>query len=144
MKNRQAVQPAAVGEHAATSRPPGLWLLTAILLASPVMHGAALLLGQHWLNYGSPRAWDALVYFLIAPVVGTLMLRRSERARFSVYVFLSCEIVRAIRIESLALGVLSLAAILYLQLPSARRYHPSVDPRRVLERVRLRRRASGA
>ena len=72
------------------------------------------------------------------------MLRRYERARFSVYVFLSCEIVRAIRIESLALGVLSLAAVLYLQLPSARHYHPSVDPRRVLERIRLRRRVSGA
>lgn len=125
-------------------RPPGLWLLTAILLASPAIHGAALLLGQHWLNYGNPRAWDAFVYFLIAPVVGTLMLRRHERARFSVYVFLSCEILRAIRIESLALGVLSLAAILYLQLPAARHYHPSVDPRRVLERIRPRRRACGA
>lgn len=124
-------------------RPPGLWLLTAILLASPAIHGAALLLGQHWLNYGSVRPWDAFVYFLIAPVVGTLMLRRHERARFSVYVFLSCEILRAVRIESLALGLLSLAAILYLQLPAARRYHPSVDPRRVLERIRLRRRASG-
>ena len=115
-----------------------------MLLTSPVIHGAALLLGQHWLNYGSPRAWDAFVYFLIAPVVGTLMLRRHERARFSVYVFLSCEILRAIHIESLALGVLSLAAVLYLQLPSARHYHPSVDPRRVLERIRLRRRVSGA
>ena len=129
---------------AAVPRPPGLWLLTAVLLASPAIHGAALLLGQHWLNYGSPRAWDAFVYFLIAPVVGTLMLRRHERARFSVYVFLSCEILRAIRIESLALGVLSLAAILYLQLAAARQYHPSVDPRRVLERIRLRRRASSS
>ena len=133
----QAAQRAAVGEPAAVQRPPGLWLLTAILLASPAIHGAALLLGQHWFNYGSPRAWDASVYFLIAPVVGTLMLRRHERARFSVYVFLSCEILRAIRIESLA-------AILYLQLPAARDYHPSIEARRVLERIRLRRRASGA
>jgi len=38
--------------------------------------------------------------------------------------------------------MLSLAAILYLQLPAARRYHPSVEPGRVLERIRLRRRAS--
>jgi len=135
----QAVQPAAVGERVGMFRPPGLWLLSAILMASPVIHGASLLLGQHWLNYGSPRIWDAFVYFLIAPFVGILMLRRYERARFSVYVFLSCEIVRAIRIESLALGMLSLAAILYLQLPAARRYHPSVDPRGVLRRIRLRR-----
>jgi hypothetical protein len=120
-------------------RPPGLWFLTAILLASPVIHGVALLRGQHWFNYGSPSAWDAFVYFLIAPFVGTLMLHRHERARFSVYVFLSCEMLRAIRVESFAVGVLGLAAILYLQFPAVRRYHPSVNPRRVLERLRLRR-----
>ncbi len=121
-------------------RPLGLWLLTVGLLASPLIHLLALQLGRHWLNYGSPRAWDGFVYFLIAPIVGTLMLRRHERARFSVYVFLSCEILRAVRIHSPALGVLAVAAILYLQLPAARRFHPRVDPQRVLERIRLRRR----
>ena len=121
-------------------RPLGLWFLTVGLLVSPLLHLAALLLGQHWLNFGSQRAWDGFVYFLIAPIVGTLMLRRHERARFSIYVFLSCEILRAQRIHSLPLGGLALAAILYLQLPAARRYHPTIDPRRVLERIRLRRR----
>ena len=121
------------------ARPFGLWVLTLGLLASPLIHLAALQLGQHWLNFGSQRAWDAFVYFLIAPIVGTLMLRRHERARFSVYVFLSCEILRAMRIHSLPLGVLSVLAILYLQLPAPRRFHPSVDPRRVLERIRMRR-----
>ncbi len=120
-------------------RPLGLWLLTLGLLASPLVHLAALLLGRHWLNFGSLRPWDGFVYFVIAPVVGTLMLRRHERARFSVYVFLSCEVLRAVRIHSLALAVLAVLAILYLQLPAPRRYHPSVDPRRVLERIRLRR-----
>ena len=128
--------------EAAPRRPLGLWILTLVLLASPLAHLAALALGRHWLNFGSPRAWDAFVYFLIAPVVGTLLLRRHERARFSVYVFLSCEILRAERIHSLALGVLAVLAILYLQLPSARAFHPSVDPRRVLERIRLRKRES--
>ncbi|HEV7668417.1 MAG TPA: hypothetical protein VGS22_07830 [Thermoanaerobaculia bacterium] len=124
-------------------RPLGLWLLTVVLLASPLIHLAALQLGRHWLNFGSHRAWDGFVYFLIAPIVGTLMLRRHERARFSVYVFLSCEILRAFRIHSPALGALALGAIVYLQLPAARRYHPMVDPRRVLERIRLRRRPDG-
>jgi hypothetical protein len=123
----------------APSRPIGLWLLTVVLLASPLIHFAALELGRHWLNYGSQRAWDGFVYFLIAPIVGALMLRRHERARFSAYVFLSCEILRAVRIHSPALGALALGAIVYLQLPAARRYHPMVDPRRVLERIRLRR-----
>jgi hypothetical protein len=124
------------------SRPPralGLWILTLALFASPLVNALALFLGRHWLNFGSTRTWDAFVYFVIAPIVGTLMARRHERARFSIYVFLSCEILRAWRIHSPALGVLALGAILYLQTPAARRFHPSVDPRRVLERIRLRR-----
>ena len=120
-------------------RPFGLWILTLALLASPLLHAAALLLGARWLNFGSTRLWDGLVYFIIAPIVGTLMLRRHERARFSVYVFLSCEILRAVRIHSPALGVLAAAFLAYLQLPAARAFHPSVDPRKVMARLRLTR-----
>jgi len=119
-------------------RPAGLWLLTLALLASPGFHLLALLVDKRWLNFGSHHPWDAFVYFVIAPVVGTLMLRRHERARFSVYVFLSCEILRAIRIHSWLLGFLAAGSILYLQLPAARRFHPSVDPRKVMARLRLR------
>ncbi len=122
-----------------TPRPFGLWVLTLALLGSPVIHAGALLLHTRWLNFGSLRLWDGFVYFLIAPIVGTLMLRRHERARFSVYVFLSCEILRAVRIDSPMLGVLAVGFLGYLQLPRARRFHPSVDPRRVLARLRLRR-----
>jgi hypothetical protein len=129
----------AAADSVPVSRPAGLWLLTIALLVSPIVHLVALSLDRHWLNFGSRRPWDGFVYLLIAPLVGTLMLRRHERARFSVYVFLSCEILRAERIRSLPLGLLALGAILYLQLPTARRFHPSVDPRRVLERIRLRR-----
>ena len=118
-------------------RPAGLWLLTIVLLSSPVLHLSALYFDRRWLNFGSRLPWDAFVYFVIAPVVGTLMLRRHERARFSVYVFLSCEILRAIRIHSWLLGLLSATAILYLQLPAARRFHPSVDPRKVMARLRV-------
>ena len=88
-------------------RPLGLWLLTVALLASPAFHLAALLFDARWLNFGSRQLWDAFVYFVIAPVVGALMLRRHERARFSAYVFLSCEILRAIRIHSGLLGLLA-------------------------------------
>ena len=118
-------------------RPAGLWLLTVVLLASPLIHLLALFFHTRWLNFGSRLPWDAFVYFVIAPVVGALMLRRHERARFSVYVFLSCEILRAIRIHSWLLGLLSAISILYLQLPAARRFHPSVDPRKVMARLRL-------
>jgi hypothetical protein len=119
-------------------RPAGLWLLTVVLLTSPAFHALALLFHTHWLNFGSHHVWDAFVYFVIAPVVGGLMLRRHDRARFSVYVFLSCEILRAIRIHSGLLGLLAAGSIVYLQLPAARRFHPAVDPRKVMARLRLR------
>ena len=119
-------------------RPAGLWLLTVLLLTSPAFHLLALFLDTRWLNFGSHQPWDAFVYFVIAPVVGALMLRRHERARFSVYVFLSCEILRAIRIHSWLLGLLAAVFILYLQIPAARRFHPAVDPRKVMARLRLR------
>src|SRR6478609_3575975 len=129
------------GPVEAAEREPGrpfiLWILTLALLASPLIHAVALLLRTRWLNFGSVRPWDGFVYFLIAPVVGVLMLRRHERARFSVYVFLSCEILRAARIHSWTLGLLSVAFILYLQLPAARRFHPMGDPRKVMARLRL-------
>ncbi|HEY1302567.1 MAG TPA: hypothetical protein VGF24_03405 [Vicinamibacterales bacterium] len=118
-------------------RPAGLWLLTVVLLTSPAFHLLALFSDRRWLNFGSHHPWDAFVYFVIAPIVGALMLRRHERARFSVYVFLSCEILRAIRIHSWPLGLLAATSILYLQLPEARRFHPSVDPRRVMARLRI-------
>jgi hypothetical protein len=125
--------------EAEIQRPAGLWVLTVVLLASPAFHALALFLNAHWLNFGSHHPWDSFVYFIIAPVVGWLMLTRHDRARFSVYVFLSCEILRAIRIHSLLLGVLSAGSILYLQLSGPRRFHPSVDPRKVMARLGVKR-----
>jgi len=113
-------------------------VLTVVLLTSPLFHLVALLFDRRWLNFGSHQPWDAFVYFVIAPVVGASMLRRHDRARFSVYVFLSCEILRAIRIHSWLLGLLAAVSVLYLQLPAARRFHPAVDPRKVMARLRVR------
>lgn len=127
------------GSEQRPRRPAGLWILTLALLGSPAIHACALVLHTTWLNFGSLRPWDGFVYFLMAPIVGTLMLRRHERARFSVYVFLSCEILRAVRIHSPLLGLFGVGFLLYLQLPASRRFHPSVDPRRVLARLRVRR-----
>ena len=115
------------------SRPFGLWLLTITLLASPLIHAGALLLRSRWLNYGSPRLWDAFVYFLIAPIVGVLMLRRHERARFSVYVFLSCEVLRAVRIHSLALGLMAVA----FWCTCRRRLRERTTPRSIREKCLL-------
>jgi hypothetical protein len=34
-------------------RPAGLWLLTIVLLTSPVLHSLALFFHKQWLNFGS-------------------------------------------------------------------------------------------
>ena len=73
---------------------------------------------------------------VIAPAVGLLLLFRHERARFSAYVFLSCEIVRGFKIHSPALIVLAAAAIVYFQTPRARAVFPRIDPAAVRRRLR--------
>src|SRR5688572_2181099 len=114
-------------------RPLGLWLLTVALLGQPGVssRGAAFRRALAQLRQ-PPAVGRVRLLRLPAPVVGALMLRRHERARFSAYVFLSCEILRAIRIHSGLLGLLAAVSILYLQLPAARRFHPPVDPRKVM------------
>jgi hypothetical protein len=72
----------------------------------------------------------------IAPAVGLLLLFRHERARFSAYVFLSCEILRGFKIHSPALIVLAAAAIVYFQTPRARAVFPRIDPAAVRRRLR--------
>ena len=57
----------AAAESVPVSRPAGLWLLTIALLVGPIVHLVALWLNRQWLNFGSRRAWDRFVYFLIAP-----------------------------------------------------------------------------
>jgi hypothetical protein len=116
--------------------PFGLRLLVVALLASPAIHLACRLAGVRWLNFGGHTVWDAVIYLVIAPAVGMLLLFRHERARFSAYVFLSCEILRGVRIGSAALIVLAAAAILYLQTPAARAVYPRVDPAAVRRRLR--------
>ena len=65
---RPAPAPAAA-DRVPVSRPAGLWLLTIALLVGPIVHLVALWLDRQWLNFGSRRAWDGLVYLLIAPLV---------------------------------------------------------------------------
>ena len=123
----------------ASDRPLGLWILTFGLLLSPPLHLLALITNSIWLNFGNPSLWDTAVYLVIAPMVGYLLLSKNQRARFSAYVFFSCELLRAQRIESLELAALAILAILYLQMPKVRRIHPSIQPRQVLSRMGIRR-----
>ena len=116
--------------------PPGMRLMIGLLAASPLFQAGAVLSGRGFLNFGGGSAWSHAVHFVIAPVVAYLLVTRHERARFSMYVFLTFEAYRGLKVSSPTLVVLALLGIAYVQLPSVLEAYPRVDARKVLSRFR--------
>lgn len=116
------------------------WVITTLAVAlflAPALQAASLA-GLCVLNFAPDRAWNYLAYGLGAPYVGLLLWRRHPRARFAAYVFLTHEAARGLHFRHWdAVGV-ALTWIALLQLPSARRYTPSLRPAEL--RARLGRR----
>ncbi|MFQ5873031.1 MAG: hypothetical protein ACE5JL_04430, partial [Dehalococcoidia bacterium] len=82
------------------------------------------------LNYGPPLWSSFLAYAVGAPYVGYLLWRRNPRARLAVYVFLTFDILRSVRLAHWLPIAIDLAIILYLQTPAMRRLYPSMWSRR--------------
>ncbi len=124
---------------AEAERPPvplGAWLVTAFITLAPLAHVVALAAGVRVLNFGNRNWWDTFVYLVVAPIVGVLLIKRHERARFSAYVFLSTETVRGIKVHSWPLIAIAVGAILYFQLPAVRAAYPRIDAGQVRKRLR--------
>jgi hypothetical protein len=102
----------------------------------PVLQAMSLA-GLRILNFAPDRPWNWLAYGLAAPYVATLLWRRHPRARFASYVFLSHETLRGAHFHHRSAVVVAVAWVLLLQLPSARRWAPSLRPVEI--RARLRR-----
>ena len=66
------------------------------------------------------------------------LLRRHPRARSSLYIFTTFEIVRSLHSGQLAVAAVALALLLYVQLPSVRAVYPMLDARTILARLKLR------
>ncbi len=111
--------------------------LSAALLAAPLLQAWCLLEGRPLLNFGS-GALAHVSYFLFAPMSAVLLLRRHTRARSSLYIFTTFEIVRCLRSDHLVLVALGVALLIYVQLPSVRAVYPKIDARMVLARMRGR------
>ena len=109
--------------------------------AAPVLQLASLA-GPRLLNFAPDRPWNYVAYGLAAPSVAWLLWRRHPRARFAAYVFLSHETARGFHFRHWDAVAVALAGILLLQLPSARRWAPSLRPAEIVARwARWRRRA---
>lgn len=123
-------------EHA-LRRPRPPWAITglaAALVLGPALQ-AGTLAGLHVLGAAPGRPWGWVAYGLAAPWVALLLWRRHPRGRFAAYVFLSHEILRGVHFHRGDAVLVALAAIGLLQLPSARRWAPSLRPADVLARL---------
>ncbi len=81
-----------------------------------------------------------IIYVLVAPIVGLLLLLRHRRARFAAYVFLTMDVVRTAVRGVWPFLVADLVILLVLQLPLMRRVYPRIDSARVAARWRRPRR----
>ncbi len=117
--------------------PGPIYGIAAALLGAPLFHAWCLLQGRALLSFG-PGTSAHLSYFLFAPISAVLLLRRHPRARFSLYILTTFEILRCLRSDHLAVAAVALALLVYVQLPSVRAVYPVIDARMMLARMRSR------
>jgi hypothetical protein len=77
-----------------------------------------------------------IIYVLVAPIVGLLLLLRHRRARFASYIFLTMDVVRTAVRGVWPFLVADLLILLFLQTPLMRRVYPRIDSARVAARWR--------
>ena len=95
-----------------------------------------LLAPLHLLAFPALSLRPTLIYGLVAPSVGILLLLRYPRARFAAYVFLSMDSLRWIAAGNLYALAGDIAILVYLQLPRMRRVFPGIDAQAITARWR--------
>ncbi len=88
----------------------------------------SLALGTPFLVYQPPYWRMLLIYGGGAAYVGYLCWRRLPRARFAVYVFLTVDVIRAIRGQHGWVILIDLALLMAMQLPVFRAVYPAIRP----------------
>jgi hypothetical protein len=119
----------------AASRPRVVAVLAALLASAPLLQALSLA-GLRVGNFAPDRPWNWLAYGLAAPYVGWLLWRRHPRARFAAYVFFTHEAVRGLHGGHRDAVAAAVVAVLLLQLPSARRWAPTLRPSAIRARWR--------
>jgi hypothetical protein len=110
------------------TKAPAVYLLTAFFGLQVVLSSSSFLLGRPWLTYQPPYWRTLLIYACGAAYIGALCWRESPRARFAAYVFLSVDIVRAVRGSHWMTVGIDLVVLSLMQLPSVRAVYPSIRP----------------
>jgi hypothetical protein len=110
-------------------KPPAVYVLTAFLGLQVVLASSSAALGLPWLTYQPPYWRTLLIYGCGAAYIGYLCWRQSPRARFAAYVFLSVDVVRALRGSHWLTIVIDLVVLSLMQLPAVRAIYPSIRRR---------------
>ena len=111
------------------AKAPAVYVFTAFFGLQVVLASGSFAMGLSWLTYQPPYWRTLLIYGCGAAYIGYLCWRQWPRARFAVYVFLSVDIVRAVRGSHWLTVVIDLVVLSILQLPSVRAVYPSIRPR---------------
>ncbi len=111
-------------------RPWAVTIPAAYLLAAPALQVASDSFGVPFLNFGEPSLRAYLIYGIAAPVVGWMLWRMRPRARFALYIFASCELIRFWRHGPIhwEVPILYAALITMLYTPVARAVLPMIQP----------------
>jgi hypothetical protein len=113
------------------AKAPAVYVLTAFFGLQVVLASGSSALGLPWLTYQPPYWRTLLIYGCGAAYVGYLCWRQSPRARFAAYVFLTVDIIRAVRGSHWGTVVIDLVVLSVMQLPSVRATYPSIRPRQL-------------
>jgi hypothetical protein len=106
-----------------------VYLLTAFFGLQVLLACGSFAMDVPWLTYQPPHWRTLLIYGCGAAYIGYLCWRQSPRARFATYVFLSVDIVRAVRGDHWLTVVIDLVVLSLMQLPSFRAVYPALRPR---------------
>ena len=107
-----------------------VYVLTAFFGLQVGLASSSVLLGRPFLTYQPPYWRTLLIYGCGAAYVSFLCWRQSPRARFAAYIFLSIDIMRAIRGNHWWAVLINLALLIAMQTPTFRAVYPPIRPGR--------------
>jgi len=111
------------------AKAPAVHMLTAFFGLQVVLASGSFAMGLPWLTYQPPYWRTLLIYGGGAAYIDSLCWWQSPRARFAAYIFLSVDIVRAVRGSHWLTVVIDLVVLSLMQLPAVRAVYPSIRPR---------------
>lgn len=105
-------------------------VLTAFFGLQVGLASSSALLGLPFLTYQPPYWRTLLIYGCGAGYIAYLCWQQSPRARFAAYIFLSVDVLRAVRGNHWWTVLIDLALIIAMQTPTFRAIYPPIRPAR--------------